>query len=269
MTTTHSNITALFSDIADKIRFKLGTTSSYVADAFPTAIESIGENWVNRTLTSFPLSSGYSGAIGSYAFCSCSQMSGMVKTNSPVISIYAFYYCSKLTDLSFPSLTTIGSYAFYHCNALTSVNLPLLVNLSSYAFGYCSSVTTINLPEVNYIGSYAFTSAYKLTTVSIPKAHRIYTYGFAFCSSLTTVTLPSCTSLGTYAFRGCLRLVSLYLPGSSICSIAASAVFSSTPIGGYSTTAGQFGKVYVPSSLYNTYIASNYWSLISSRIVSM
>lgn len=269
MTTTHSNITALFSDIADKIRFKLGTTSSYVADAFPTAIESIGEDWIDRTVSTLPLSSGYSGAIGSYAFYYCTKLSGTIGTNSPVISAYAFYYCSKLTALSFPSLTRIQSCAFYHCNALTSVNLPLLMDLSSYAFNYCSSITTVNLPEVTSIGSYAFASAYKLTTVSIPKVSRVNYYGFGYCSSLTTLTLPSCTSLAAYVFRGCLRLISLYLPGSSICSLAASTVFYSTPIGGYSTTAGQFGKVYVPSSLYNSYITSTYWSLISSRIVSM
>lgn len=268
MTTTHSNITALFSDIADKIRFKLGTTSSYVADAFPAAIETIGENWANKTITAFPLSSGYSGTIGSYAFYSCTQMSGVVKTNSHMISAYAFYYCDKLTGLSFPSLTSTQSYAFYHCSRLTNVDLPLLVTLSTYVFDYCSSITTVNLPEVTSIGSYAFASAYKLTTVSIPKASRVYNYGFAYCSSLATLTLPSCTSIATYAFRNCIRLVSLYLPGSSVCSIA-STTFTSTPIGGYSTTAGKFGSVYVPSSLYNTYIASTYWSLISSRIVSM
>lgn len=269
MTTTHSNITSLFSDIASKIRLKLGTTSSYVADAFPTAIESIGENWVNKTISAFPLSSGYSGAIGSYTFYYCSSISGSIKTNSPTISTYAFYYCDKLTALSFPSLTSIQSYAFYHCSRLTSINLPLLVTLSTYVFDYCSSITTANLPEVTSIGSYAFASAYKLTTVSIPKASCVYNYGFAYCSSLATITLPSCTSIAAYAFRSCIRLVSLYLPGSSVCSIAASTVFTSTPIGGYSTTARQFGSVYVPSSLYSTYIASTYWSLISSRIVSM
>jgi hypothetical protein len=46
-------------------------------------------------------------------------------------------------------------------------------------------------------------------------------------------------------------------------------VFDSTPIGGYSTSAGQYGSVYVPASLYNDFIVAENWSSISSRIVSV
>ena len=246
MTTSHANIAALFSDIADQIRLKQGTTSSYVADAFPEAIKSIGENWVNKSITKFPLSTTCSVNIGSYAFYYCNQMSGAVQTNSPYIHTYAFYYCSKLTSLNFPNA----------------------VSVYVSAFCYCSAVTTAIFPKLTSIGSYAFASNYKLNTVSMPLVKSVSNYGFQYCSSLTTISLPSCTYLGTYAFRNCIRLVSLYLMGSTVCQLGTSYVFTSTPIGGYSTTAGQFGKVYVPSSLYATYIASTNWSLISSRIVS-
>jgi len=246
MTTSHANVAALFSDIADQIRLKQGTTSSYVADAFPEAIKAIGENWVNKTITKFPLSTTYSGTIGSYTFYYCTQMAGTAQTNSTLIYNYAFYYCSKLTTLYFPSVTSI----------YTS------------AFGYCSSVTTASFPKLTSINSYAFASNYRLNTVSMPLVKSVSNYCFQYCSSLTTISLPSCTYLGTYAFRNCIRLVSLYLMGSTVCQLGTSYVFTSTPIGGYSTTAGQFGKVYVPTSLYATYIASTNWSLISSRIVS-
>ena len=268
MTTSHANIAALFSDIADQIRFKQGTTSSYVADTFPEAIKSLGENWIDRTITKFPLSTTCTINIGSCAFYSCTQMSGTVQTNSTLLYNNAFYYCTKITTASFPNVTSVYTYAFYNCVSLTTLSFPNLISMGNYAFTYCSNLTTVNFPKVSFVGSSAFASDYKLTTVSLPLTSRIYNYAFAYCSSLATLSLPKCTSIYTYAFRNCIRLVSLYLMGSTLCTLGGSNAFSSTPIGGYSTTAGQFGKVYVPTSLYSSYIAAANWSLISSRIVS-
>jgi hypothetical protein len=83
-------------------------------------------------------------------------------------------------------------------------------------------------------------------------------------------SFPSASWLYTSAFQGCVNLVSLYLPGSSVCVLqSVQMTFSSTPIGGYSAVAGQFGSVFVPESLFSAYVNAAGWKTISSRIVSV
>ena len=94
-------------------------------------------------------------------------------------------------------------------------------------------------------------------------------FAFAYLSALTTASFPACTTIETWAFSKCTNLISLYLTGSSVVSLAASTVFSSTPIGGYSAEAETFGSVYVPSSLLTSYKAATNWSIISSRFVGI
>lgn len=45
--------------------------------------------------------------------------------------------------------------------------------------------------------------------------------------------------------------------------------FSSTPIGGYRTYAGQYGSIYVPTSMLTTYKTASNWSYFSSRFVGI
>ena len=66
----------------------------------------------------------------------------------------------------------------------------------------------------------------------------------------------------------CYNLISLNLAEVSSVPTLGTGAFTSTPIGGYSTSAGQYGSVYVPSSLYNDFLIAPNWSNISSRILS-
>ena len=90
---------------------------------------------------------------------------------------------------------------------------------------------------------------------------------FAYCFSLTSVSFPVCTYIGSYAFRYCYNLISLTLGGSTVCSLPYSNAFTPTPIGGYSTSAGRYGSIYVPASLLASYKAATNWSYFSSRFV--
>jgi hypothetical protein len=45
--------------------------------------------------------------------------------------------------------------------------------------------------------------------------------------------------------------------------------FTSTPIGGYSAVAGQYGSVFVPASLLTAFQTATNWSSIASRIVGV
>ena len=226
--------------------------------------------------------------IGLYAFASCKSMKTANFPACVIVSSYAFAYAG-ITSASFPSCTTIGERAFAQCQ-FSSVDLPSCVTMGSYAFDNCDSLQTINLPmcsaiavsafsgcnkltEVNAsacteVGSSAFRYGSKLATVNIPSCQTLHPYAFAYCYSLPSISLPACNQIKTSAFYGCSRLISVWL-GSSFCALAGSNAFSSTPIGGYSTVAGQYGSVFVPESLYSTYIADSVWAYLSSRIVSV
>ena len=81
---------------------------------------------------------------------------------------------------------------------------------------------------------------------------------------------PVLRSFMSSAFGNCFNLVSLYLTSvSSVPILPYMNVFGNTPIGGYSSSAGTYGSVFVPESLYNSFLAASNWSTISSRIVSM
>ena len=72
-------------------------------------------------------------------------------------------------------------------------------------------------------------------------------------------------------FRSCYNLLSLYLlKTTAIISLSGTSQFLSTPISTYTTsTGGEYGKIYVPSSLYATYIANTSWKAYSARFVSL
>lgn len=158
----------------------------------------------------------------------------------------AFNSCSSLTTVSFPACTRIGMYAFNNCSSLTSVSFPACTGIYYGAFQYCSSLTTVNFPACTTIHSSAF-------------------YG---CSSITSANFPACTFIDVNAFRYCYNLKSLYLTGSSLCTLLNSYAFTSTPIGGYSASAGTYGSIYVPASLLTSYQTATNWTYFSSRFVA-
>ena len=90
------------------------------------------------------------------------------------------------------------------------------------------------------------------------------------CQNLTNVSLPKVSFMSSYAFQQCYNLLSLYLNVSSIPSLQNINVFSSTPISNYTTsTGGVYGSIFVPTSLYSSFISATNWANYSSRIVSM
>jgi hypothetical protein len=207
--------------------------------------------------------------IGSYAFSGCSSLTTVSFPAATTIGSYAFQSCYRLTTVSFPVATTISECAFQSCSSLTAVSFPVVKTIGNFAFKSCSRLTTVSFPVATTIGSYAFTYCYSLTTVSFPAVKTIGSYAFSYCSSLTTVSFPVATTIGNYAFYGCYNLKSLYLTGSSLCKLSHSNAFGSTPIGGYSTSAGTYGSIYVPASLLASYKAATNWTYFSSRFVGI
>ena len=209
-------------------------------------------------------------SIGSNAFYYCSGLADVNFLACTSIGSSAFYYCSNLSDVNFPVCTFIGGYAFFRCNSLAEANFPACTSIGSYAFSSCSSLTEANFPACTSIGSSAFLYCSNLTTISFPACTSIGTSAFEMCSKLTEASFPVCKSIGNYAFAFCRNLISLYLTSiTTVPTLGGESVFYSSPIGGYSASAGQYGSVFVPASLYSQFLTATYWSFISSRIVSV
>lgn len=233
-------------DIADAIRNKGNTENTFLVSEMGEAIrdlnvgyvEIMDDSFIERTLTSYE--------------------DPQLLTMRP----YTFASCSLLSQISFPACSNIPSGAFMRCSNLKSAIFPLCETINNSAFYYCSSLATISFPICKKIGTAAFSNCSTLSTVSFPACESIGQFAFAYCSKLRTASFPSCLYIGTYAFYSCKSLTALYLMGSSVCSLAGSTAFSSTPFTGTS------GYIYVPSSLYDTYKTAANWSYFSSRFVS-
>lgn len=182
-------------------------------------------------------------------FLGINQVDDKVKINNIYnINDVESWFSQTLTTINDSTLTTIDAYAFHTCSMLYEINFPACTFIDYSAFYSCSSLQTVNFPQCITIGSSAF----------------------GYCRSLRMASFPICTTIKAYAFSRCYNLISLYLNSvSSVPSLANSNAFSSTPIGGYSTSAGQFGSVYVPASLYSSFLTATNWSAISARIVSV
>ena len=218
------------------------------------------------TVVDFP----ETGLIGDGAFYSCSLLSSVNLPKALEIGSSCFRFCSQLTSVNFPLVSTVATGAFGDCEKLSTVIFPKIKIISAYAFQGCFSLVNIDLTNVTYIGASAFERCSALTHANIPNVSQVASSAFNNCRQLSIVSLSAVTSIYASAFASCYHLLSVYLFGSSVPAIASTTVFYATPISGYTTsTGGVYGSIFVPASLYNSYITAANWSIYSARIVSM
>lgn len=223
-------------------------------------------NCTNLTTISFPSCTG----IRAYAFSYCNHLTSAVFPNCTVISHYAFYSCSNLATISFPKCSYLGSNAFSGCYSLTAALFPECSSIWNNAFYSCSHLLTISFPKCLSVGSNAFYGCASLTEAIFPKSRNIGNSAFYNCISLATASFPSCSSIGPSAFTRCMHLLSLYLLTSSVPTLSAVAVFSLTPISGYTAqTGGVHGSIFVKESLLASFKAATNWSVYSARMVGL
>ena len=227
------------------------------------------EELILRTISSY--SNNVITTVGCSAFLSCKNLTAVNFPNCTTISSAAFKNCTSLTTATFPKCTTIKYQAFLYCTSLTTISFPKCTTIGSQAFANCSNLTTINFPACTTIAGFgAFQNCSNLTTINFPACTKISEFSaFQNCINLTTISFPKCTTISNSAFNGAVRLISLYLMNSIVATLANSNAFSSTPIGGYSTTAGTFGSIYVPASLLASYKAATNWTYFSTRFVGV
>lgn len=206
---------------------------------------SVEDSIIMRTISSY--TNDRVTTIGADAFSGCPYLTSVSFHNCSSIKNNAFEMCQNLTTVNFPNCTSIDFSAFYKCGKLTSVSFPLCTSIGASAFYSCSGLTSVNFPLCASVGTQAFYD----------------------CQKLSVVDFSTCKYIGSKAFYYCYKLKSLYLRGSSLCTLASSAAFSYTPIGGYSANAGTYGSIYVPASLLTSYQAAANWSYFSSRFVGI
>ena len=174
-----------------------------------------------------------------------------------------------LKTLEDERLTTTFSRQFGLFPKLTTVILPSCSLIQEGAFMSCPELTKIYLPNCTVVHRWGFESCIKLSEVNLPKCSYVGNEAFADCINLSTVRLPECSKLVTNAFTGCHNLISLYLMSTSIVILSNINVFDSTPIGGYTDIAGQYGSIYVPTTLFDSYKIAENWSNFENRLVSV
>lgn len=208
--------------------------------------------------------------VGEYAFYKCSKLTNNIAfPKCSRVFDYAFFQCSKITSVSFPTCTVIGSQAFAQCSSLTEANFSQCGVVFVSGFASCKSMTTVNLPVCTSVYNYAFNTCENLTDVNLPSCKILLNSAFSNCYSLSTMSLPAAEDIRPGVFMKCYNLKSLYLMGSSLCKLSNSNAFSSTPIGGYSTSAKTYGSIYVPASMLASYKAATNWTYFSNRFVGI
>ena len=233
--------------------------------------------------------------VGNYAFWSCYSLSTISFPNLTTLETGVFSSCTSLSEAIFPKVTTLGSSVFsncinlkiasfsvfsgtipsgvfYSCKSLVSVAFPNATSTLGSVFYGCNLLSDISLPKMTYINTSCFMYCSSIISINLPSAIYIGGYAFRYCRELTTVSIPILSSyIGAYAFANCYHLLSVYMNNvPAVPTLAASAVFASTPIAGYTeSTGGVYGSIFVPSSLYNSFITNTIWSWFSSRLVSV
>lgn len=235
--------------------------------------------------------------LGSRAFQNCNKLPISI-TNSHITTLYTavFQACSSMTYASFPYATAIQQNAFTLCLA-SVIYAPNVTSFGAEALKQATSVKSLYFPaHAGALTNRTFESCYQATEIDIPMATNAPLFCFRHCSKLTSLKLTSCYNIGsgafagdinlsvvyfnwtssnpvigsTAAFQSCYNLLSLYLLGPNVMSLSNINAFTSTPISNYTTSTGGIqGSIYVPESLYSTYIASTNWVTYAARFVSL
>lgn len=218
---------------------------------------------------------------------------------------FAALVAHTLTELKEDGVTSIGTRALYKNTGLQSVEFPAVTSAGNYAMAECTGLAEAKFPALTTPGTYMFQKCSALSGISLPEATTIKEYGFADCTNLAAVSAPKVTSVAKNAFRNCTKLKSLALPlatsvaadmisGSGVevvdmsgkVTVAAKAFENAghfahlilrnaqlCPLSNVSglakTVVINYGWIYVPTDLVDTYKAATNWSTYADHIVSI
>lgn len=223
------NLHEFLVDVANAIRAKKGTTEPINAQNLSDEIRSIESGEVISDVVI--------------------DNSGLGKRNikkviiaEGVTSIGASAYdgYSEITSIVIPdSVTEIGAYALRGCSGLKSVVVPEgVTRYNDYIFMNCGSLESVNIHQgVVYIGNGVFQNDKKLNVpITIPKS----------VQTIKTAAFNQCVKIPYFDFRGHEAVPKLE---------------------NINAFTGITGKIVVPNSLYDEWIAATNWSAYASGIV--
>jgi len=207
--------------------------------------------------------------IRTQAFGYCSKLIEINLPNLEKIPGNAFQSCAKLTTINMPKVSAISGYAFYRCYSLPSIYFSLVTSLYGNIFGYCYGLTSVDFPLATSTQRAVFEYCSKLANVNLPQLTLLGSDMFQTCHSLSSVSFPRVANISANAFANCRTLSHLELGASTVCTLANSNVFTSTPFAGYSNYFKGTPHIYVPASLVDAYKSATNWVYFSSYITAI
>lgn len=212
-----------------------------------------------------------SGTLAPYVFRSCYSLTYVSLGNVSSTNSGPFWNCNLLEELHMSGCTNLSTQAFYSCKKLSIVDLPNLTTLAGDKhFAFCS-LPYIDFPILTTTAtSQAFSNCSYASYARLPKVGAIASGTFSNCYELQSAYFEGTGAINSQAFANNRKLLSLYLLGSTMRTLQNVNVFGGGPISNVTSYVGDIhGSIFVPSSLYASYIAATNWITYSDRFVSM
>lgn len=164
-----------------------------------------------------------------------------------------------ITEYENDVIESIGKYVFYNCTKMTRVETPNVKTIHDQAFSYCTALSSIDFPYVENVALQAFYECHSLASVNAPNLLYLKGQVFRTCKALKRLELNNCTNIGSMCFF-MSGLTTLILGAPTVCTLANTNVFDSTPI------KSGTGYIYVPDDLVEAYKGATNWSTYASQI---
>lgn len=217
-------------------------------------------------------------SIRSYGLAYMTALTEVSFPNLQAINTYAFYNDANLVmdGWQFPKAKTIGNYAFRYCYGLTGdVVLPSTVtSIGQYSFASCKNITTFTATgSITTFGTYTFAGAsadHKMTVreIHLPNLGTSIALNLNFgsataanaCQYLEVCDIGKAKSIAANTFANCYKLQTLIMRRTSVTTCANVSAFLNTPLRGRNSLTA---KIYVPSSLIDSYKSASVWTTIN------
>lgn len=223
--------------VIDSVRTSIFAPISSVWVHFSDLCTDISSEWNNFSLKHITCNENNITTLGSYAFRSCSNLSGILNIKKiSITSLEEFFSCNSLTEVLFSdTINAIGIRTFYQCAGLLSILIPDSVTaIGGGSFSQCSSMLNIKIPSGANVSNEAFFNCINASfndddLILSNQISDLY-YTFCNCKKLKSINLTgsSLSSIGEGSFAGCESLYRIYIPSSvnSIGNIAFAACYS-------------------------------------------
>lgn len=168
-----------------------------------------------------------------------------------------FFSSNVLEKIVLPEGFVLGQFCFRYGYCIKNLTLSNVKLNSEFCFGDCYSLETLNIKNCTSSSSNYFQNCYSLKKVTTDANDVAYGI-FKYCCALEKVIVKRATVVGAMAFQYCPSL-------AEIDFTALSNVPTLNNVNAFQYTNNTF-KIYVPDSLYSTWVSATNWSTYASHI---